>query len=322
MIVLPPDRFVPEAWRAIAATGPVRMFNPGLTTFGGRRIMAYRLVLADGRRRLAICALEAAAGPVPGSVQPLSDHLAEAGPWLADPRFCILGDRLLLHFNTGDRPRPNTIFLVEIDPQSLLPRAAEQPLELEGRRPVEKNWMLFSPDGHTLLAVYSIRPHVVLRLHLGAGASVPCEMVSRHDWTAPVSRSSEPRGGTPPIRVGDIYYSFFHHLVPAPRWKRVLHGLRHRGGRPLHRYEMGFYGFRASPPFAPVCHTPVSIAGAPARRAGDAPRLNRDAERVLYPMGAAFSENRWTVAAGLHDDRCCLLHFDHADLLRRVEPVA
>lgn len=322
MIVLPRDRFVPEAWRTIAARGPVHMFNPGMTTFGGRRIMAYRLVLADGRRRLAICALDAALEPVPGSVQPLSDHLAEGGAWLADPRFCTLGDRLLLHFNTGDRPRPNSIYLVEIDPHSLLPCAAAQPLELEGRRPVEKNWMLFSPDGDTLLAVYSIRPHVVLRLHLRAGASVQSEMMAKHDWTAPLASLSEPRGGTPPIRVGDVYYSFFHLLVPAPRWKRVLHAMRHKGGRPLHRYEMGFYGFQASPPFAPLCHTPVPIARAPARRAGDALPLNRDAERVLYPMGAEFSENRWTVAAGLHDERCCFLHFDHADLLQRVEPVA
>lgn len=324
MNLLPPDDFIPAAWRPADPGQPVRMFNPGLARIGGARVLAYRLVLADGRRRIAICRLDAGDRPVPGTVQALSDLMPDAGPWQADPRLCVVGDRLFLHFNNGDRVRPNSIHLVALDPDSLAPLAPPQPLHLSGpRRAVEKNWMLFTPDEETLLAVYSIRPHVVLRLHLRPIGPIDCHPIATTDWSAPALAPGmgEPRGGTTPVRIGARFFSFFHMLQPAPLLPRLLHRLRHRGGRPLHRYQMGFYSFDAAPPYRPFCLTPRPVLPAPARR-GPLPPLNRDAQRVLYPTGALFDDGRWTVAAGLHDERSCLLEFDHARLLDLAEPVA
>lgn len=318
MRVLDPADFVPETWRH--GQGVVHMFNPGLAELHGRRILAYRLVLADRRRRLAICALDSADRPVAGSAVALSGLMPEAGPWQADPRLFAQGDRLFLHFNTGDRPRPNSICLVELDALSLTPLGPARPLALAGtRRPVEKNWMLFSPDQAEVLAVYSIDPHVMVRVQPDTGE---CHTIATMAWRRPASAMGEPRGGTTPVRVGDVYYAFFHMTGPAPLAARLLHRLRHRRSRRLHRYHIGFYGFEAGPPFRPVCFTPDPIIALPPRERGAPPPLNRDAQRVLYPTGALFDGTRWTVAAGLHDTRCCMLTFDHAELLQRTVRIA
>lgn len=323
MKLLAPDDFIPSAWQPTDPNGPIRMFNPGLALAAGTRVLAYRLVLADGRRRLAICRLDASDRPLPGTVVPLSDLMPDAGPWQADPRLCVVGDRLFLHFNNGDRLRPNSIYLVELDPDSLMPLSPPRPLCLAGpRRAVEKNWMVFTPDGEDLLAIYSIRPHVVLRLHLAPGGPIICRPIARSDWSVPAlpAGTGEPRGGTTPVRVGDHFFSFFHMLRPSPVLPRLLHRLRHRGGRPLHRYDMGFYGFDAAPPYRPVCFTPRPVLPVPARQSG-MPPLNRDAERVLYPMGSLLDGHTWTVSAGMHDERSCLLTLNHIQLLDLAEPV-
>jgi hypothetical protein len=286
--------------------------------------MAYRLVMADGRRRLAICALDNEDMPIPDSVVPLSDYMQEAGFWHADPRFFTLEDRLFLHFNNGDRILPNDIFLVELDPDRLLPRSPPQPLRLAGqRRRIEKNWMLFSPDGKSTLAVYSIKPHIVLSLRMLKNGAIDCHPIERIDWTIPTPPSDfgEPRGGTPPIRVGDVFYSFFHIVSLSPLPARITHRLRHRRGRPLHRYHMGFYGFAATPPYRPICFTPKPILVTPPRLSDGPAPLNRDAERVIYPSGALFHGEKWTVSAGLNDERCCLLTFDHSRLLSLAKKV-
>lgn len=87
--------------------------------------MAYSVVLPDMRRRIALCRLDATLQVVKHSHIPLSDVLIDCGNWHADPRFCVYGGRLLLHFNNGfgeSGRGTNRIFLVEIDPDTLIPK--------------------------------------------------------------------------------------------------------------------------------------------------------------------------------------------------------
>lgn len=99
-------------------------------------------------------------------------------------RFCTIGERLFVHYHNGTRRGrvQNHLYLVEIDPDRLLPIGPARELVLgEERRPVEKNGMLFVYEGE-LWAIYSIAPHVVLYVTLGTEAPVRCRRVYAHEW--------------------------------------------------------------------------------------------------------------------------------------------
>jgi predicted GH43/DUF377 family glycosyl hydrolase len=315
---------VPAAWQTLSSGEESYIFNPAITFFRDGLLMAYRVVLSDGKRRMAICRLDQQFDIVNKSVVPLSDAIHDADDWQADPRFCIVADRLYIHFNNGYR-KPNRIFFLELSADTLLPLGTARPLILSGvRQLVEKNWMLFNHEEKELLAIYQISPHVVLRLSPEHADSVPCVRIHETPWDA--SRYSTPfgllRGSTPPVRVGDVYYSFFHSVYAMPRlWRllnRILHGRRARS----YRYAAGFYGFSAHPPFHPVCFSPAPVLHAPPTRVSLNKQLNRFADRVVYPCGSVFLEGKWTVSFGLHDKHCCLETFIHEDLLANALCIA
>ena len=210
-MILDNAHLVPKTW----ADGPLRncyVFNPAIVLFRGRFILAYRVVTPDGVRRIAICELEAASlQPKSETIVPLSDLIQNGGQWHADPRFCVFGDRLYLHYNDGSRAE-NQIYLLEIDPGSLAPRGPARPLALEGpHQPIEKNWLLFEHGGD-LLAVYRITPHTILHVELDGNGPVRCQRMVETPWNAApyAERHGEPRGGTPPVAVDGVYYAFFH----------------------------------------------------------------------------------------------------------------
>ena len=310
---------LPTAWQLAAGGGNVYVFNPALIRFDGGLLLAYRVVLGDGRRRLALCRLDDDFNIVAGSVVPLSDAIVDAGDWHADPRFCVFDGRLLLHFNSGGQA-PNQIYLLELDAQSLLPKQAARPLWLKSaRQRVEKNWLLFGHEG-ALYAVYTIAPQVVLRVHLD-GDAVWCEAVAQTPWDDSEYRRrfGALRGGTPPVRVGDHYFAFFHSVHRVPGWRRIWQRLRYGRGQRLWRYVVGFYGFAASPPFAPQCLVPMPVLLPPPR--SGAPLLNRAVDRVAYPCGAVCEGGEWIVAYGINDEACALARFQHQDLLAKAVPV-
>jgi hypothetical protein len=173
---------IPTAWQGNEPVESCHVFNPALTCYRGQWLLAYRVVLEDGRRRLAICRLNAQLEVMADSVVALSDAVVGADQWQADARFCPLGERLLLHFNSGAK-RPNQIYVVELDATTLLPLGPARPLVSAGsRQVVEKNWMLFEHEG-ALLAIYGIAPHVVMRLAVG-GAQVMCTPMQASSWDA------------------------------------------------------------------------------------------------------------------------------------------
>ncbi len=320
--LLPVEPLLPASWRHEAAPERCCFFNPSIATHDGGLILAYRVVLPDLRRRIAICRLDHEYRVMPGSAVPLSDLLVDGGPWHADPRCCSFGGRLLLHFNNGN-PNPNDIFLVELDPATLHPLGPCRTLVLDHpRSPVEKNWMFFAHDD-ALYAVYSIAPHRVHRVELDGAGPVRCRSAHCTTWDSRglSARYGDPRGSAPPIRCGDLYYSFFHTRHRRPLATRLVNAAFR--GQPLgaFTYGTGVYAFRAEPPFAPAWCSPGLLFEPPLRPRAERPALSPWNDSVLYVSGAILDGDRWIVSAGAHTDGCALLRFGHDDVLRAMHTV-
>ncbi|NCC34211.1 MAG: hypothetical protein EOM24_19705, partial [Chloroflexia bacterium] len=213
---------MPAQWRCKAKTGRYSLYNPALTRFRNRLLMAYRVDFGyekPFRVATAICVLDERLRVVPGSVVALSDTIRCEADNHYDARFLVFGDRLFIHFNNDWNTVPNQIFLVELDPDTLQARSPARLLALEGpRQPCEKNWLLFEHDG-ALFAIYQIEPHLVLRVDLTGDGPLRCWPFYRSAWdtTAYTRRYGVLRGGTPPVRIGANYVSVFHSRTHAQR---------------------------------------------------------------------------------------------------------
>ena len=316
--LIPAESLLPKEWWRGVDPAACYLFNPSIAEHGGQRILAFRVVLPDMVRRVAMCRLDERFRVIDGSVVPLSDLLVDGGDWHADPRMCSFGDRLLLHFNSGAR-KPNDIFLVELDPDTLRPIGRCCPLLLgHPRAPVEKNWMFFAHDD-VLYAVYSIVPHRVLRVDLNGSGPVRCTSVHCTGWDAGalVVNHGEPRGSTPPVRIGDSFHSFFHTRYQRPFARRVIGALR---GFSLESftYGTGAYRFRAAPPFEPESFTPELLFEPPMRPQSPRPSLACWNDSAIYASGAVLEGAEWVVSAGFHDDGCVLMRFRDRDLLNAM----
>lgn len=163
----------------------------------------------------------------------------------------------------------------------------------------EKNWTWFEHDD-VLHYVYSISPHVVVStIAQMAQVKIP--------W-----QYGEPRGGTPPVRVGDEYISFFHSSLP---WQP-----------PKRRYFMGAYTFSAKPPFEPLRSTrsPLLIGSEQDMRSLNSPL-------AVFPCGAIrlrykddpirFDDIDWLVTLGLNDEHCAWIKIPYAELKKRLETI-
>jgi len=321
---------IPDAWLRSGSSLNLRIYNPAIVRFHDRLLMAYRV--DSGRRetmqrRIGFCALDDRLNVVPGSVIPLSDTIQGGDPRHYDPRFLVYRDRLFVHYNNNFMTRPNQIYLVELDPDTLEARAPARPLHLDGQRQeIEKNWMLFEHEGD-LLAVYRIAPHTILSVDLAGQGAIACRPIHVTQWdvSAYSDRFGAPCGGAPPVRQGDVYVSFFHSRYPVSplRWvlrfwpaspgarlPRYVAAVERRLRRPFAqvRYVAGAYAFEAAPPFRPLWITPE-----PVLRPEDEPpyrhrrRANPFADGIVYPCGAILEDDgRWLVSYGLHDERCCL----------------
>lgn len=311
---------VPDAWRTSAGSGPVWAFNPALVRDGLGLIMAYRMILSDQVRRLAICRLDAALRVVAGSPQPISDRVRldrNAGypdvvhTWFADPRLHLWSDGLFLSWNSGWHEPVNHQFLHRLDPETLGPIGVPGELVLQGpRRPLEKNWMLFRHGSGETFCIYSVAPHRVLRVALDGTDAILCTDAATVDFalTAYPPSHGGLRGGAPPVLHDGRYWSFTHSVHDG------------QGG---YRYEAAAYCFAAAPPFAPLAEPVVPLPLAVGRRGGRRlPRLNPAVESVVYPCGAVLDGDAWLVSHGIDDERCAITRIRHADVCATLRSVS
>jgi hypothetical protein len=302
---------IPQAWLH-RPTSEYLLFNPAIVRFRGQIIMCYRVVMPDGRRRLALCRLTPDFQVVPSSAVPFSDFIQNGGDWHADGRFCPFQDRLFLHYNDGARRgrTANQIYLVEVDPDQLVPLGQPRQLMVDGaRQPVEKNWILFTHDNE-LWAIYSIAPHVVLKVTLAGAGPILCRRTYVQQWdvAAYTHRYGELRGGAPPVRLGDRYISFFHsRFVARPLRSRLLRLLGKAQMNTVH-YVGGAYGFAAEPPFVPLGLSPEPLL-LPPQLPRRQQQLNPEVEYSAYPCGAILQDQRWIISFGARNEYCCLTTF-------------
>jgi hypothetical protein len=344
--VIAPQDLIPAEWLRMQPSKKFHVYNPAITRFRGRLLMAYRV--DSGRRetahrRIGLCELDESLQVISGSVLPLSDTIQGGGPRHYDPRFLVYDDRLFVHYNNNFMTRPNQIFLVELNPDTLAARSAARLFYLDSpRQEIEKNWMLFEHDGD-LFAVYQIAPHTILRVNLGGTGPIICEKIYESTWDVSIyaEHYGWPRGGTPPVRQGDTFVSFFHsrQQISRLRWilrywpvgpdktlPRYMAAIERRLRRPLARvrYYAGAYAFAAEPPFRPLWLRPEPVLD-PATEGPYRHRLRANpwADGIVYPCGATPSEDgRWLVSYGVHDERCCLyrieLNFQKPEFFGRI----
>lgn len=159
----------------------------------------------------------------------------------------------------------------------------------------EKNWLPFFHDG-VLHLVYRFAPHIVIAPYAQNGvALVEYRTATNDTW-----KWGEIRGGTPPVRVGDEYISFFHSSTP---W---------RG--PFRRYYMGAYAFAAKPPFNVTRISPKPIL---AGSDEDSRLWGKNKPAVIFPSGALLEKEEWLVTGGCNDEATFWIRIPHKELEMR-----
>lgn len=161
----------------------------------------------------------------------------------------------------------------------------------------EKNWIWFFHNDLPHL-VYLTKPHTVVRFDKKFEAQQTYET----EWDARMWKFGEPRGGTPPVRIGNEYWSFFHSSTP---WKTVRR-----------QYHMGVYAFEAQYPFRITRISPSPIlSGSIKDPWGPKKPL------VVFPCGAVMENGKWLVTLGVNDIASAWIEIPHEDVENMTAPV-
>jgi predicted GH43/DUF377 family glycosyl hydrolase len=153
----------------------------------------------------------------------------------------------------------------------------------------EKNWQPFFHDG-VLHIVYSVQPHVVLRLDTPTSLKKYETRLDYVPWSY-----GELRGGTPPIRIGKEYITFPH---SAHAWKA------HQK-----RYVSTVLAFEAKPPFriTRLCSKPLF-------QGSDLDRVFLKGPPAAYATGAVLQGEEILLVGGACDERCFIARIPWSDL--------
>lgn len=289
---------LPAGWDA---AGDVRVFNPGLLSDGGGYILAYRVVLADGVRRIAMCRLDGAFRVAGARVA--WSGAAQPEQWFADPRLYLLDGRVYVYWNSGWGEGENAQFLQELDRETLLPAGDARRLTLDGpRQRIEKNWLLYGdPPGR---AIYFPRP---LRLLRADWPDTTFRLEGGRGWDDGgfEERYGPLRGGAPPARDEDEYWCVAHTVGYEPEG---------------YRYRPAVFRFRADGVVTARPREPLALPN-PYRCRRRLARLNPYAGEVVYPCGMARAGEDWAVSYGINDERCALAVVTAEELASSVERV-
>jgi hypothetical protein len=318
---------VPAAWFERAGSGQIHVFNPSILRLGRGLTMAYRVVLPDGSRHIAMCRLNDDRSVQDGSVSAFSDMLnyADSGEVDADyharptdPRLFDAGGRLYMHFNSGSRPTPNRIYLVAIEPNSLQPLGhAREVVRLGRRQTVEKNWLFFAHGGDVYV-IYRLAPLTILRADLTGLRRVVCTDAWCHPWDSWPYEDvyGELRGGATPVMHDGRYFVIAHSVFAGEQDQPEA-----VGGSNL-CYVGAVCVLEGRPPFAPAlfCRRPV-IELTPAEQSmPHQPELDPRCIEIAYPDGSAVDDRGLTVSYGINNRYAALRRVDWTDLLPALVP--
>jgi FkbM family methyltransferase len=283
----------PPAVRDIGPAGLTRThdrgaFNGGLIRYGGRLLLAYRSGWSGSVCHVAELADDLA---VRRSVR-LELHHPEAAAGCEDPRPFVHSGRLHVAFvgvwKAAGQTRTSQLYARLTDDFRV--ERVFRPAYPGRTFPKEKNWAFFEYGGE-LYAVYSVKPHVVLRID-GDRATKVYEEPYPWDWSGGFLR-----GGATPVLVGDRYYHFTHGRLNHDRTST---------------YSVGLYTFEAAPPFRPIAAVEQPLLWADAAGA----RRDKSPLAVVFPQGAVLEGGRWHVGMGRNDTRLEVAMWDAAELDR------
>jgi predicted GH43/DUF377 family glycosyl hydrolase len=276
---------------------PGRCFNPSILRHQGRWLLAYRQSLGDTENDIYLTYLDAQFRPV-GESKRLEIPPAVPMPscW-EDPRLFYCRDRLFCSFTywvPGLGSDRTAVGVCELSPAFEVcavrfPRHGfnHNACVSGSDQGQEKNWVFFEHE-EQLYFLYDTVPLEVVAYDFDRDATG----ATMRTWPALDWFWGKIRGGTPPVRLGDCYYSFFHSA------------LRHQG---RWTYYAGLVTFRAELPFRihQISSQPL-LAG----------QWEAGADKsVIFPGGAVY-EQGWTIACGVNDRRCALFTFSHDEVTR------
>lgn len=304
----------PESW-------PTWYFNPGVMDYQGKRYLAARKFWMDYEQywdfRSHVAFMEIHPDMTLGEERIMTYKLRDPRESVEDPRCSIIGGRpaisccawvppqkvtsphhqpkIIIHqslFRLGDDWNVDEIWDV--------PYGGNGP-DLHYGDGAEKNWLWFEHDGQPHF-IYQTEPHIVCSVK-GGKVDEEFKTYASLGWTL-----GSIRGGTPPIRVGEHYLSFFHSSMP---WKRLpRYGVRRM-------YFAGAYLFEAKPPFQIVAATRTD------RRLLSGTWNEPTAESVpavVYPTGALLDGDEWFITLGVNDCRCGWMRIPHEKVMARMQP--
>ncbi len=167
--------------------------------------------------------------------------------------------------------------------------------KITAHKDYEKNWLWFLADGNLVL-LYKANPWTI---NIFGNRWSEKQEIKIPGVTWPYG---EIRGGTTPVRVGDLYFTFHHSSLP---WK----------GR-YRRYYAGCLAFDAKPPF-----TPRLITNEPLLIGSQNDKWSQRKPLVVFPCGALYKNETWLVTLGVNDLISAWLELPHKDLISRMQPV-
>ncbi len=293
---------------------PAGSFQGSILAHGGHLLYAYRSGWLGGKVSMADLGPEM---PTAGrTVEPLRSWNPEIDHPLAirgreDPRLFSFAGHLHVSFNgcinDARGELTSAMFLARLD-WSGHSDSVWTPL-YEVAESIEKNWQFFEHDGQ-LFCVYSIEPHVILRMDGTLATEIARTSVGL-SWPW-----GHLRGGAPPVRVGDEFYHFVHGQLISNTETVEVNGQR----KPRVIYVAGVYTFDAKPPFVVRRFASVPLLVPPPGETSPRAELT-----VVFPCGAVRRADSWLISYGHNDIDCRIAEFDADDvdsLLRPVERMA
>jgi len=271
-------------------------YNPGLIERVDGLWMAYRDQDEHRDSRIGICRLAGdEVHPEENREVKLPDHFGRLEQ-REDPRLFWFRGEVWMNYVAWNRKRCAAMAIVRLSEDW---EVIEELTTTWGSNwdlnVFQKNWAFFDrPEGLTM--IYYVSPaHEVVRVdEVGRGTDHIREKGVQWAWGLP-------RGGTPPVLVEGLYWTFFHSR---------LFTSGHR-----FRYFAGAYAFSPEQPF-----TPVKMTGRPLFAASDEDPNISTLPLAVFPCGAVHRSGEWWVSIGVNDTRCAIVRVGHQELLKRMVP--
>lgn len=287
-----------------ASRRPISYLNPSIVELNGERLLFVRRFIyinpPGGTSDLVCYKLGKNNHPL-NQIVPVLPHQHPGEQW-DDPRAMVHDGNIFMSFAVWVHqrmyPAHQIVAQCTYDKVTLLahPEYRGNGSAIHRNTRPQKNWLWFWHDDAWHF-VYSACPHIVART-LNWQVERDWETTTVVPW-----KHGEIRGGTPPVRCGDEYVTFFHSSQPGPFNKR--------------RYFMGAYAFMAQPPFklTRITPEPLLVGSEHDQRIYGSPC-------VVFPGGAVLGKDgNWFVVYGINDENCGWIDIPNRDLNDLMQPL-